>query len=213
MTSSGSTRAPSPAIRAISRGVPLAVLVLAAGVGASPGKALHAAEQEGREAGRPRHDDLHVRYADARVRLAEADLRTFVEFNARHPNAVSANHMVRLEARVRALKEQAAAIRENPHGGAGAGQKARARMSAAVAEAELDGTRRFAEEHPGMVPASTIERLEMLAEVARLRVALWNDPANLPSPFDEMQMQIDQLTDLVMDLLDRTDDPVLPEAR
>ena len=165
------------------------------------------------EAARPRHDELHVRYADARLRLANADLRKFLEFNERHPNAVSANHLTRLRARVRALDAQAEAIRENPHGGAGVGHKARARAAAAIAEAELSDTRRFAAEHPGMVPASTLERLELLAEVARLRVALWEDPANMPSPFDEMQMQVDQLTDLVMDLLDRTDDPILPEAR
>jgi hypothetical protein len=50
-----------------------------------------------------------------------------------------------------------------------------------------------------------------LADVARLRLELWEDPANLPSPFDEMQ--IDQLTDPVMDLADWTNDRVLPQAR
>ena len=52
-----------------------------------------------------------------------------------------------------------------------------------------------------------------LKPVARLRLEHWEDPANLPSPFDEMQMQIDQLTDLVMDLSGWTNDPVLPQAR
>jgi len=52
-----------------------------------------------------------------------------------------------------------------------------------------------------------------LADVARLRLKLWEDPANLLSPFDEMHMQIDQLTDLAMDLADWTNDPVLPQAR
>lgn len=191
----------------------LVSLVLATAVPTLSAHASRAAEPDVRETRRPRHDDLHVRYAEARVRLAEADLRKFVEFNTRHPNGVSANHLARLEARVRALKEQAAAIRENPHGGAGAGQRARAKTASAIAEAELDAARRLAAERPGVVPASTLERLEILADVARLRVELWEDPANLPSPFDEMQMQIDQLTDLVMDLVDWTNDPVLPQAR
>jgi hypothetical protein len=188
-------------------------LVLATAVATWCAHSVSAAEPDARETRRPRHDDLHVRYADARVRLAEADLRKFVEFNTRHPKSVSANHLSRLEARVRALKEQAASIRENPHGGANAGQRARARMASTIAEAELGDARRLAAEHPGVVAASKLERLEILAEVARLRLELWEDPANLPSPFDEMQMQIDQLTDLVMDLSDWTNDPVLPQAR
>jgi hypothetical protein len=193
-----------------------ASVVLVTAVMACPAGIVGAAEPSNQGtsgADRPRHDDLHVRYADARLRLAEADLRKFVELNARHPRSVSAAHLSRLEARVRSLREQAAAVRENAHGGAGAGHKARARMAAAVADAELDGARRLAAEHPDAVPASALERLEIVADVARLRLALWEDPANLPSPFDEMQMQIDQLTDLVMDLVDWTDTPVLPQAR
>jgi hypothetical protein len=48
-----------------------------------------------------------------------------------------------------------------------------------------------------------VQRHETKAEIARLRLALWEDPANVPSIIDEMQMQIDQLTDHVVDLLDQ----------
>jgi hypothetical protein len=47
-----------------------------------------------------------------------------------------------------------------------------------------------------------VDRLRARVEIAELRVELWRDPAHVPSMTDRVQIQIDQLTDIIIDLLD-----------
>jgi hypothetical protein len=153
---------------------------------------------------RSSHDELHAKYAEARLKLAELDLEkaTLLEGQG-SGRIVSDQDWRRLRSRVAVLQEIAEATRKQPHGTGIEGQRARARAAVTVADADLEQARNLHDLKPTAFTALAVQRHETKAEIARLRVALWEDPANVPSIIDEMQMQIDQLTDHVVDLLDQ----------
>lgn len=187
----------SSIVRASPRGVAPAALfalcLVACGAGA------FAAEE-------PPADDssaLHLRYAEARLKLARLDLdRALAADRQAGARVTSDTDARRLRARIRVLESQVEANRLHPHGNGIHGQRARARAAAEVAEEELDSIRAVHDRNPQAATDVDVARYEARAEIARLRVALWEDPSNVPSLIDEMQLQIDQLTDHVLDLLD-----------
>lgn len=153
---------------------------------------------------RSAHDELHAKYAEARLKLAELDLEKATLLESRGSGRiVSDQDWRRLRSRVAVLQEIAEATRKQPHGTGIDGQRARARAAVKVADADLEQARNLHDLKPTAFTALAVQRHETKAEIARLRVALWEDPANVPSIIDEMQMQIDQLTDHVVDLLDQ----------
>ena len=153
---------------------------------------------------RSAHDELHAKYADARLKLAELDLEKATLLESRGSGRiVSDQDWRRLRSRVAVLQEIAEATREHPHGTGIDGQRARARAAVKVADADLEQARNLHDVKPTAFTALAVQRHEAKAEIARLRLALWDDPENVPSIIDEMQMQIDQLTDHVVDLLDQ----------
>ncbi len=153
---------------------------------------------------RSAHDELHSRYAEARLKLAELDLEKATLLESRGSGRiVSDQDRRRLRSRVAVLQEIAEATRKQPHGTGIEGQRARARAAVTVADADLEQARNLHDLKPTAFTALAVQRHETKAEIARLRLALWDDPENAPSIIDEMQMQIDQLTDHVVDLLDQ----------
>lgn len=156
--------------------------------------------------GDPPSDDssvLHLRYAEARLKLAKLDLdRALAADRQAGDRVTSDTDTRRLRARIRVLEGQVEANRLHPHGNGIHGQRARARAAAEVAEEDLQAIRAVRERNPQAAAEIDVERYATRAEIARLRVALWEDPTNVPSLIDEMQLQIDQLTDHVLDLLD-----------
>ncbi len=155
---------------------------------------------------RSAHDELHSRYAEARLKLAELDLEkaTLLE-NQGNGRLVSDHDWRRLRSRVAVLREIVEAHGEHPHGTGIDGQRARARAAVKIAEADLAQAREIHDLKPTDFTDIAVRRFEAKAEIARLRLALWDDPENVPSIIDEMQMQIDQLTDHVVDLLDQVE--------
>ena len=155
---------------------------------------------------RSAHDELHARYAEARLTLAELDLEkaTLLEQQG-SGRIVSDQEWRRLRGRVAVLREIVETHRERPHGTGIDGQRARARAAVKIADEDLAQARAIREHGETPFTELTVRRFETKAEIARLRLALWDDPANVPSMIDEMQMQIDQLTDHVVDLLDQID--------
>lgn len=147
------------------------------------------------------HADLHARYAEARVRLAEADLRKARDLNERFPNAVPASELSALEDRIGLLRALATQAREKPHGNGLEIQRTSARAAAARAAAAVESARRTRREQKAdAVTEIDLERLELKAEVARLRAELWDDPVLVPSLIDELQVQIEQLQEQVQEL-------------
>lgn len=147
------------------------------------------------------HADLHARYAEARVRLAEADLRKARDLNERFPNAVPVSELSALEDRIVLLRTLATQAREKPHGNGLEVQRASARAAATRAAAAAESARRTRREQKAeAITAIDLERLELKAEVARLRAELWDDPILVPSLIDELQVQIEQLQEQVQEL-------------
>jgi len=149
------------------------------------------------------HAALHVRYAEARVRLAKADLEKARELNRRHANTVPAGELAALEDRIELLETLARDARDRPHGNGLSIQRASSRAAAARAQSALESARAARRGADNAYSEIDMARLELRAEVARLRAELWDDPVMVPSLIDEMQVQIEQLHEQVQDLSDQ----------
>ena len=77
----------------------------------------------------------------------------------------------------------------------------------------LNGTLDFGIGENDAMGKILVDRCRARVEIAKLRVALLEDPSNVPSPFDQMQLQLDQLADHVLDLLDQLENPdtIIPQ--
>jgi len=148
---------------------------------------------------------LHVRYAEARLRLAELKLAKAEELNRHTPGLLTETDMRRLRNRVDVLRSQVAATREHPHGNALEMQRAAARAMVRITEKELEAATAVHRRQPTAISENALRQLEAKVEIARLRSSLWDDPSFLRSPVDVMQMQIDQLADLLIDAADDVD--------
>lgn len=144
---------------------------------------------------------LHVRYAEARLALAKLDLDRALLVNERVEGQVSETDLRRMRARMHVLEGLVEATRLHPHGNGLESHKARARAAVEVAKEDLEsmGTP-DADDEMGKI---LVARYETRLRIAELRLALLEDPSNVPSPFDQMQLQLDQLADHVLDLLDQ----------
>ncbi len=149
--------------------------------------------------------ELHVRYAEARLRLAELKLARAEELNRHTPGLLTETDMRRLRNRVEVLRSQVAATREHPHGNALEMQRSKAKAMVRIAEEELAAADAVHRRQPTALSENALRQLEARVEIARLRVALWDDPSFQRSPADVMQMQIDQLADLLVDAVDDVD--------
>jgi hypothetical protein len=149
------------------------------------------------------HAALHVRYAEARVRLAQADLEKARDLNRKHPNAVPAGEVKAIEDRMALLETLARDARDRPHGNGLSIQRASSRAAAARAQAALESARAARRIADNAVTDIDMTRLELRVEVTRLRADLWDDPVMVPSLIDEMQVQIEQLHEQVQDLSDQ----------
>jgi len=152
------------------------------------------------------HDKLHAEYAEARLKLAELDLEkaTLLD-NEGQGRMLSDDDWRRLRSRIAVLRDLVEINRQKPHGTGIHEQRIRARAAADNAEQDLRDAEALHERGPTPFTDISVRRAGAKAEIARLRLALWDDPANVPSIIDEMQMQIDLLTDHVIDLLDQID--------
>jgi hypothetical protein len=151
----------------------------------------------------PAVSDVHLRYADARLKLARLDLEKALRQNkAANAPQVPESDIRRLELRVGALERQVEAIRTDPEGKLDGGQIARAEAVAALAREDLARLERIRAASPIAVAEIDVDRGRAKVEIAELRVELWKDPAHLISVTDRVQIQIDQLTDILIDLLD-----------
>lgn len=147
---------------------------------------------------------LHLRYANARLELARLDLEKARRQNQNAgASQVPASDMRRLEARLAALEQVVAAEKARADGDEVDGQLARSRAALDVAREDLARLERLREASPNAVTDVDLRRQRIRVEIAELRVALWEDPSHIPSPIDRMQIQIDQLSDQLIDMIDQ----------
>lgn len=148
---------------------------------------------------------VHERYAAARLQLAELKVARAEDLNRRMPGLLTQTDMRRLRNRVVLLGDQLEATRRLPHGNAVDAQEAAARVRVRIAAEDLEAARAVRARNPAAVSDNELQQLEVKCDIARLRLELWSDPSFRQSPVDVMQMQIDQLTDFVVDAVDSID--------
>ncbi len=144
--------------------------------------------------------ELKIRYAMARLRLAELDLERAVAANATVKGAVGQREIERLRNHVALMHQQLEIAREQPRTAARQATVAAARMACDNARADLDTALKANQRTPGAISDLNVERLRARLDLAEIRVALCENPAYELSLLDEMQWNIDQLTDQLIDL-------------
>ena len=146
---------------------------------------------------------LQVRYADARLQLAETDLQIALETNQRVEGAVPEAELTRLRANVEVARELLDISKEYTHGSTPPAQLTAAETAAKIADLDLRNALQVNAARAGTISAARVRRLRIKAEMANIRVELWKDPYYIPSLIDEMQWQIDRLTEQVIELTQR----------
>ena len=144
--------------------------------------------------------ELRLRYAAARLRLAELDLERAVAANRMVPGAVGDRELARLRNHVTLMQRQFEIARALPRTAVRQATIAAAELAGDNARVDLDAALKANHRVPGSVSDLNIERLRARLELAEIRVALCRNPAFELSLLDEMQWSIDQLTDQLIDL-------------
>lgn len=147
--------------------------------------------------------DLQLRYAMARLKLAELDLQRAVTLNKPTPNAIGALEITRLTNHVRLMQRQVEIAEGKPQSSAREVGLAAAELACETAQADLDAARAANKRAEGAVKKVNLQRLETKLEIAQIRLELYKNPDFVPSPIDEMQWHIDQLTEQLIDLRHR----------
>lgn len=164
------------------------------------------AASAGDAANERRHAELHGRYARARLRLATASLAKAEALGRLFPHQVSQHELRSLQRAIDVLRSHLAVTERHPHGNSYTLARCTARAAMLQADEDLAAARGANERHVGTVSPEVIGVLEARAEVAAARLALWEDPAFLDTLPAVMQMQIDQLSDQILELKQRIDD-------
>jgi len=144
--------------------------------------------------------DLKTRYAMARLKLAELDLQRAVQLNRPVANAVGGLEIARLTNHVRLMQRQLEIAQGKPQSSAREVALAAAELAVETAQADLDAARAANQRTPGAVKDINVQRLETQLEIASVRLQMFRNPTYVPSPIDEMQWHIDQLTEQLIDL-------------
>lgn len=149
--------------------------------------------------------DLQVRYAQARLRVAELDLARAVALNATVGNAVGDREVQRLQNHVAMLRRQIEIAREHPRTAARQASIAAAEAACADARGDLEAAERANHRTAGSVSDINLERLRAKVDLADIRLELCRSPEYELSLLAELEWNIEQLTDEVIDLRHRVD--------
>ncbi len=152
-----------------------------------------------------RHAELHDRYATARLQLANASLEKARSLGRLIPRQVSQRELRSLERGIEVLRTHVDVTHRNPHGNSYTLARCMARATKLQADEDLAAAHGANERHAGTVSHEAVGVLAARAEVAAARLALWEDPTFLEAPLAVMQMQLDQLSDEVLELAQRID--------
>jgi len=144
-------------------------------------------------------ESVEVRYARSLLRLAQLDLKQLEEEDQRVARVVPDMEVDRARMRVKVAEarlDRALAPSKEKKAGA---QVRYAEERARLAEADLEDAKKVRQKRPDAISDLELEKLTVNAEMARLRVALWREADDLPSQLDQMQRQIDLLSDEVVE--------------
>ncbi len=149
--------------------------------------------------------DVQIRYAMARLKLAELDLQRAVTLNKPLANAIGGLEIARLTNHVRLMQRQLEIAQGKPQSSAREVGLAAAELACETAQSDLDAARAANSRTPGAIKDINMQRLETKLEIAEIRLELYRNPSYVPSQIDEMQWHIDQLTEQLIDLRHRVE--------
>ena len=147
--------------------------------------------------------DVQVRYAMARLKLAELDLQRAITLNKPLANAIGGLEIARLTNHVRLMQRQLEIAQGKPQSSAREVGLVAAELACETAQVDLDAARAANSRTPGAIKDVNMQRLETKLEIAEIRLELYRNPSYVPSQIDEMQWHIDQLTEQLIDLRHR----------
>ena len=162
--------------------------------------------------GRDAADELSVRYARMRLRLAELDVERAFEANEAVPNSIGARELERLRNHVDVMRRQVEIAQARPRASARQATIAAVEAARENARGDLAAAVAANQRTPGTVSRVHVERLKAKAELADIRLALCRSPEFELSLLAEMQWSIDQLTDEVIDLRHQIDSKAAGDA-
>lgn len=144
--------------------------------------------------------DLQVRYALARLRLAELDLERALASNRETAGSIGERELERLRNHIKMMEKRLEIARDQPRTASRQAMVAAAEAACVNARSDLDAALRAKGRQDRSVSDLTIQRLRAKLELAEIRLELCRTPEYELSLLDEMQWNIDQLTDQVIDL-------------
>jgi hypothetical protein len=120
-------------------------------------------------------------------------------------NSIGALEITRLTNHVRLMQRQVEIAQGKPQSSAREVALVAAELARETAQADLDAALAANKRTEGAIKEINIKRLEAKLEIAEIRLELFRNPTYVPSPIDEMQWHIDQLTEQLIDLRHRLD--------
>ena len=159
-----------------------------------------AAASQQRQQGNPAEEPVSVRYARASLELARIELQKHLEQEKKAPRIIPAIVIERTRMNVKVAETQLEQALQPATGGTIHVQVRYAEERAKIAELEYEQAKKARLHNPNAVLELEVERLGLVAETARLRLAMWRDPVYLPSLLDQMQWQLDRLSEEIIDL-------------
>lgn len=156
--------------------------------------------------------DAQVRYAEARLRLAELDLERASAVNERAHDAIGERELGRLRTHVATLQRHVAIAREHPRTAARQASIAAAEAACADARGDLEAAERVNDRTAGSVSEINVRRLRARVELADARLELCRNPDYELSLLAELEWNIEQLTADVIDLRHRVEADAMADA-
>ncbi len=150
--------------------------------------------------GNPPEEPVAVRYARASLELAKIELKKLEEQNKKVPRVVPAIIVERAKMNVKVAEAQVEQAIGPSAGGTANVHIRYAEERVKVAELEFEKAKEARRRNPDAVIELEVERLRLVAETARLRLAMWRDPVYLPSLLDQMQWELDRVSEEVVEL-------------
>ena len=149
------------------------------------------------------HEPIGVRYAEARLKLAELTLKKAQELNKRVPLTIPTPMMSQFADDVTFAKSQIEIAKRNSDGDHFQGWIERAEVDRRTAEAKLKRILETEKAIPGTFTTTDIDRFRIGVELARLRVEQGRALVK-GTPEARLQWQLDMLGDAVTRLREQT---------
>ncbi len=117
-----------------------------------------------------------------------------------------------LQANLEFARKQLEVAQQYEHGATLPLQLVYAEKTAALAERELEEAVFLNKNSPSRISQLNVKRLRAKAEIAALRLKMWRSDKYVHSLIDQMQWQIDRLTEQIIDLNHRVGKKLLADA-